>query len=69
MRKLIRSKVTKAFLLTDGTWTSQIAISADFGDYLAILNARTRFNLNDAELYYSFHRLHKSQWDFVTPLY
>ena len=68
MRKLIRSTTTSAFLKKDGAWTVDIAIAAVFGDYLAILDAKTRFDLRDVELYYSFHRFRMSQWDFATPL-
>lgn len=68
MRKLIRSTTTSAFLKRDGAWTLDIAIAAAFGDYVGILDTISQFDLRDVELYYSFHRFRKSQWDFVTPL-
>ncbi len=68
MRRLIRSKATRAYLTMDGAWTQNIADAALFADYAAAAAAKRRFELGEVELYYSFYELRESEWDFGLTL-
>ncbi len=68
MRRLIRAKATRAFLTEDGTWTHNLAKAATFDDSALAIAAKSRFRLEDVELYYSFDDHQRSPWDFVLGL-
>ena len=68
LRKLIRSKATKSFLTPDGGWTNDIANAAAFRDHSDALAVKQLLHLAEVELYYSFHHVQQSQWDFTMKL-
>jgi hypothetical protein len=68
MRKLIRSKATKAFLTADGHWTRQLRRAGEFPDLLQSLAAIAHFDLRNVELYYLFNGRTTSEYDFTIPL-
>ncbi len=68
MRKLIRSKATKAFLTKRGQWTNQIQKAAEFPDQAQAHAAVLKFHLLDVESYYSFSKSGLSRYDFAVAL-
>jgi hypothetical protein len=68
MRKLIRSKRTKAFLKPDGGWTTNISLAMHVPSLLLHDVLRTRLKLDELELYYSFAADCATQWDFALPV-
>ncbi len=69
LRKLIRSKGTKAFLTADGGWSKDMAGAAVFEDHSAAVTAKRQFQLDGkVELYYSFEYPRMSEWDFTMEL-
>lgn len=69
MKKMIRSRVTHAFLTRDGNWTSDLSKAARIDDVYAATEVVIKLGLSDVELYYSFRDERLSQhWDFSHPL-
>jgi hypothetical protein len=68
MRKLIRCKRTQNFLTKDGTWSSDFQKAAEFADPPEAHAAVEQFQLQEVEMYYSFHEDATSQYDFAIPL-
>ncbi len=68
LRKLVRSKRTKAFLTPSGAWTNEIQDAAYFSDPLLARAAAEKFQLRDVELYYLFTDHVNSRYDFTLPL-
>lgn len=69
MRKLVRSKRTKAFLTEDGRWTQDIhkAVIVSRPAQLEVL--RKTFISEEVEFYYSFNEEADSQWDFALGMH
>ncbi len=64
MRKLIRSRATKAFLTLDGSWTDDLQNACDFtGQDLRSVQAG--HPLQQIEVYYHFGPNGPSQYDFT----
>jgi hypothetical protein len=68
LRKLIRSKLTRAFLKSNGGWTKDIRRAAAFRTLHAAASARSKFDLQGIEFYYSFGGHRESRYDFAFPI-
>ena len=65
MRKLIRSKTTRAFLTREGNWTNNFQKAWHFPDVSAALALNGQVSASEVELYYSFNPDRASRWDFA----
>jgi hypothetical protein len=66
MRKLIRSRRTKAFLTKTVGWTTDITKALTVAEVADIEFLREKFAVNELEIYYNFDE--SLQWDFAVPL-
>lgn len=68
MKKLIRSKATRAFLNSDGGWTGDVLSARQFREIAEVQRVKDQLRLQNVEIYYSFCEEGASQWDFTLPL-
>jgi hypothetical protein len=66
--RLIRHKLTRAFLDKDAGWTPDMAKACRFEATLAVQRTVAQHKLENVELYYLFSDDGPSQWDFTVPL-
>lgn len=67
MRKLIRNKATKAFLMNGGEWTTDPEFAQQFRDAAAAYEAANHLHLTDAEFYYLIGET-PSEHDITIPI-
>ncbi len=68
MRKLIRSKATKAFLTKDGLWTDSVQDAQAFMYAIEAVARKDELGLTNVELYFLNAEHKTSDHDFVLPL-
>ena len=68
MRKLIRSRTTRAFLSDSGKWTRDLTKAHRFKNNSEAREAKAQFHLTDVELYYSFEEAEITEFDFALHL-
>ena len=68
MRKFVRNKATKAFLMADGKWTLDVRLARCFANMFLAHACVHEIHLEDAEIYYAFDRNKTSDYDFAIAL-
>ncbi len=69
MKRLLRSKTTRAFVAKDGSWTHDIDQAQHFDDAFQAYRTALALSLQDAEVYCAFLEEGASpDCDFVIPL-
>ena len=68
MKKFIRNRSARTFLMKDGGWTNNIAQAWQFDGHDEVVRARNTFQLKDVEIYYSFKDEDMPQYDFCVPI-
>ncbi len=64
MKKLVRHRVTKAFLTKEGAWTEDIGQARQFLSHLEARDEARRLGLNEVEFYFYFDDMHTRHFDF-----
>jgi hypothetical protein len=68
VQKLIRDKETHSLLTKEGRWTDDYRKAWNLPDEAAAAAAKSKFKLQNVELYFGYFADSKSNWDFAVPL-
>jgi hypothetical protein len=68
MRRVIRSKSTRQYLLKDGTWTRYSDWATDFSTAADAVAAKRRHHLGQVEIVLEMLDVSNPRYDLIVPL-